>query len=295
MTRPSLTAMAAIAALALGVDAAWSAEAQSSDIVKAGVSAAVRGEVSRSNVKQAVARKVGSGQDIFLGDHVTSGNDSGMQILLLDETVFTIGPQADMVIDDFVYDPSTGTGKLAASVTKGAFRFVTGRVAANNPSDMEVNTPAATIGIRGTMVAGRTDGHSALIVLLGPGYDSDSSEHIGRATVSNKYGSVELYGPGYGTFVRGPDQPPDQPFLIGLDELLRLDLAAGVAHAGNQGRGGGTVHGGQASSIAGATASQTSQASATVSAITNTITNNTTIITNTIKPPQCVPHLGSSC
>jgi len=273
------------------------AAADTNEATKAGVSAAVRGDVKLATLKQPVAHQVGSGADIFLGDHVTSGADSGMQILLLDETVFTIGPQADMVIDNFVYDPSSGTGKLAASVTKGAFRFVTGKVAANNPADMEVNTPAATIAIRGTMVAGRTDGKSTLVVLLGPGKGTDTNERIGQVNVSNKAGSVSLYGPGFGTFVAGPDQAPGQPFLVDLTELLKLDMAAGTIHPG--GGGGSSVSSGATGAVSGESTAGTLTISNTITTINNITNNTNNLIHNGITPPptppKCVPHNGNSC
>jgi hypothetical protein len=80
-----------------------------------------------------------------------------MQILLLDQTVFTIGPESELVIDEFVYDPKTNAGKLSAEITKGVFRFVSGKIAHEKPEDMNVKLPAGTLGVRGTMVAGRVD------------------------------------------------------------------------------------------------------------------------------------------
>jgi hypothetical protein len=290
------SALAVTLAIALGgVGAVPWAAAQTQDqaAVKAGVSAAVRGDVRLAALRQPVARRVASGEGIFLGDHVTSAAESGMQILLLDQTVFTLGPQADMVIDNFVYDPSSGSGKLAATITKGAFRFVTGRVAANNPSDMEVQTPAATIGIRGTIVAGRVDGESALVVLLGPGQDTDTSERIGRVTVTNKAGSTELDRAGYATLVKGPNEPPGKPFAVSLDQLLRLDLQAGVSRASGTGTG---VRAGQATNQSGESTAITAETVNTLTAITtvnSTVTN--TVITTVTPPVRCTPHGGISC
>ena len=83
----------------------------------AGVSAAVRGDVALSRA-QGAARGVRSGEKIFLEDSLRSGSDSGMQVLLLDETVFTLGADSEIVIDEFVYDPATGRGKLDAEVVQ---------------------------------------------------------------------------------------------------------------------------------------------------------------------------------
>ena len=289
------TALAALLLTSVAMGSGWAADNDAA--VKAGVSAAVRGDVKLANLKAPVAHKVGSGEGIFLGDHVTSGNEAGMQILLLDETVFTIGSQADMVIDNFVYDPASGAGKVTASVTKGAFRFVTGKVAANNSTDMEVDTPAATIGIRGTMVAGETNGTSSLIVLLGPGYDTDTSERIGRVFVSNHAGTVELYGAGYGTFVPGPDQPPGPPFKVKLDELIRLDLATGGSRGGGVGGSSGSgPSAGGVGGISGETVAQTVKTVGTVSTVTNIGNTTTTTIQTTVTPTSgCKPHLGAAC
>jgi FecR protein len=289
--RPASLGAAALTVALLAANA-WADDGP----VKAGVSAAVRGNIQLVAVKQPVAHKVGSGEAIFLGDHVISASDSGMQILLVDETIFTIGPDSDMSIDTFVYDPSTGAGKLAASVTKGAFRFVSGKIAANNPDGMEIKTPAATISIRGTMVAGRTDGKSVLIVLLGPGYDGDTSEKIGHVIVSNHAGTTELFGAGYGTFVPGPNDPPGTPKLISLDDILRLDLATGgVRSAGSNG---GSVQGGQSSSMSGESTAATASSINTVLSISSTSTSTFHTIQTSTTPPTktgCVPHGGVSC
>jgi len=297
-SRGRAAGIAVIALAAIVPAAAWAADSAAS--AKAGVSAAVRGDVKLAGLQHPVAYKVGSGDGIFLGDHITSAINSGMQILLLDQTVFTIGPDADLVVDNFVYDPASGTGKLAATVTKGAFRFITGSIAANNPDDMEVTTPAATIGIRGTMVAGRVDGTSAMIVLLGPGYDGDSTARIGRVTVANKAGSVELYGAGYGTFVPGPDQSPQTPFRIPLDQLIRLDLAAGGAPPGGApaGQNGNAVAANQVGVISGEVGAATQRAAANVTVVTGIGSGTITTIQSSgvpPLPPRCVAPLGAFC
>ena len=73
-----------------------------------------------------------------------------MQVLLLDETVFTIGANSDMVLDTFVYEPSTSADIISARLQKGVFRWVTGKVARKDPASMKVILPVGTIGIRGT-------------------------------------------------------------------------------------------------------------------------------------------------
>ncbi len=62
-----------------------------------------------------------------------------MQILLLDETVFTLGSGARLTIDEFVFDPSTQSGSVTTQITKGAFRFLSGgKLAKSSPTAMNV-------------------------------------------------------------------------------------------------------------------------------------------------------------
>lgn len=192
---------------------------------RAGVAAAVRGDVvliaaAPRTENRAVGKNVRSGDPVFLGDTIETGPDSGLQIMLMDETIFTIGPDAALIIDEFVYDPETSAGKVTASVLKGAFRFVSGRVAKEEPRNMNVKTPVGTIGIRGTSAAGRVipadpndpDSEvSADIVLLGPGVDNNANERAGRIIVSNADTSVEISRSGFGTRIAGIDAAPTIP------------------------------------------------------------------------------------
>ncbi|MBL8706590.1 MAG: FecR domain-containing protein, partial [Rhodospirillales bacterium] len=174
---------------------------------QAGVAAAVRGRVEVAMTAGAVGREVKSGEAIYLGNAVKSGPDSGMQILLLDQTTFTIGPNSEITIDQFVFDPASGSGKVAASVAKGVFRFVTGKVAQQNPSDMTIRLPTGNIGIRGTIAVGSvepsTNGQPLKqeVVLLGPGSGREGSSRIGAIVLTGGAGStgVTINQPGFGS------------------------------------------------------------------------------------------------
>ena len=127
--------------------------------------------------------------------------------MLLDETIFTLGPDSDMVLDEFVYDPVTSAGKVTARVTKGVFRFVTGKIARKKPASMNVKLPVGTIGIRGTMAAGKADAQGVTVILLGPGADNNADEGAGCVSVENAGKSVLINRAGYGTTI-APGQPP---------------------------------------------------------------------------------------
>jgi hypothetical protein len=149
---------------------------------------------------------------VFLGDVVTTGADSRLQLLLLDETIFTIGPESAITIDRFVYDPATDAGTLSAEIMRGVFRFVTGKIAHKDPEQMKVKLPSGTLGVRGTIVVGRVDGARASVALIGPG----------SFTVSNLAGQpqeVSVSRPGFGTVLEAPDQPPAPPAEFAAPDL----------------------------------------------------------------------------
>jgi hypothetical protein len=191
---------------------------------QAGVSAAVRGEVALTRLQVAVGRQVVGGEPILLQDAIKSGQRSGMQILLLDETVFTIGPESELVIDEFVYDPKTDAGKLSAEITKGVFRFVSGKIAHEKPEDMKVKLPSGTLGVRGTMVAGSVDParKSSRLVLLGEGPENDTGSPAGAFEACNAGSCVRVNRPGFGTSIDGPESPPAEPFRFSREELDAL-------------------------------------------------------------------------
>lgn len=221
----------AAAALILAVVAGGHSErAGAQEAVQAGVSAAVRGTVQLARA-DVVGRQVESGDSIFLQDSIESGTESGMQILLLDESVFTIGPESALTIDEYVYDPASGDGTMAATMTKGVMRFVSGNIASGTPENMTIKLPAGTIGIRGTigLIAvldeaeaaerfpdqfqslgggGQTPGAPVVFAaLVGPGPLSSTGSGTGSFNFSSPNGSVDLNRPG-GSVLAVPGQPP---------------------------------------------------------------------------------------
>jgi len=187
----AFAASLAVAAPAFGQAAAG--------LTRIGAAAAVKGLVSAQAPGAPAGRVIESGKTLFLNDHVTTDKVGRLQVLLLDETVFTLGPNSDMVLDEFVYDPKTSEGKVAAQVTKGVFRFVTGKVARRDPSSMNVKVPAGTIGIRGTIVIGQIEGDKTTVILGGPGGHGDADESRGAFILDGKL----VEEPGYGLTCTG--------------------------------------------------------------------------------------------
>ena len=117
-----------------------------------------------------IGRQATTGDPIYLNDEIKTDANTNLQILLKDQTVFSIGPDSAIVFDEFIYDPSNeAEASLSATVTKGAFKFISGKVSKNNPNGMKLKLPNATASIRGTSVAGRIreDGSSDVVLLSG--------------------------------------------------------------------------------------------------------------------------------
>ncbi|WP_420547600.1 FecR domain-containing protein [Curvivirga sp.] len=94
------------------------------------------------------------GDPVYQGDQIQTDPNGSVKMRFVDETVFTLGENARLALDELVYDSSAGAGQTAFSILKGSFVFMSGNIAHNNYDDMSVTTPVATIGIRGTTVSG---------------------------------------------------------------------------------------------------------------------------------------------
>ncbi|AXO15912.1 FecR family protein [Thalassospira indica] len=238
----------------------------------AGVSAAVTGEITLSKVTGEVGILVESGMPVYLGDRIVTSANSGMQVLLLDETVFTIGPNSDVAIDEFVYDPATGDGRIVADMAKGVMRFVTGKIPLNNPSSMDVNLPVGSIGIRGTIglirsmtaeqaneiVPGSfdtTDANTAnqlvfMAVNQGPGLSrNDTTSRPGAFAAFNQNGgSQSVTGENFGVFVSDSNVTTPTRFPT---SAATFDFSANVVRTASL--GGGSDSGSGASSTSSTT------------------------------------------
>lgn len=191
---------------------------------KAGVAAAVRGPVQQISYRtpQAnVGRNLAGGQEIFLGDRIVTGPGGGLQILLLDGTTFSVGPNSSMVIDEFVYNPATGTGRLTASVARGTLRVISGRLARQDQEAVRVRLPNATVGVRGTMALFACGPGGCFVGLFGVGADNSVNRPQSYLFVYNNGGGTGIYRTGFGCTVT-PANPVCNPQPVGPEFLSAL-------------------------------------------------------------------------
>ena len=101
---------------------------------RVGVSGAVNPEAT-SRPPGGTVRKLVIGQEIVFNERITTEANGQTQLLFLDQSSMSIGPNSDLTIDQFVYDPKTGTGKLAMSATRGLLRYVGGKLSSRRRRD----------------------------------------------------------------------------------------------------------------------------------------------------------------
>ena len=151
------------------------------------------------------------GGQIFQGDTLETGDGAAVGIIFADDSTFSLGEGGRMVIDEMVYDPATKDGSFQTSVVQGVFSFVSGEIAKSSPEGMVLKTPVATIGIRGTTVAGQAaqEGSANTISLL-PNADGT----VGELTVTNGAGTVVLNQAGATTTLTSAFTPPAPPVIL---------------------------------------------------------------------------------
>ena len=101
------------------------------------------------------------GKSVVYDERIDTSCSGVVQVLLLDGSTFTVGPGSSLVIDKFVYNPSTGKGELVASFSKGALKFVGGKLSKNAPG-VKVKTPAGALTVRGGIALMMVDGPNRL-------------------------------------------------------------------------------------------------------------------------------------
>ena len=140
-------------------------------------------------------RALAASSDLYFLDRCRSGDGARMEATLKDGTKLTLGEHTTLVVDAFVYDPAVSRGKLAVRFAKGAFLFVGGLVEKVPGADVQIRTPAAAIGVRGTTVwGGPIDKGFGVLALSG------------EVTVTGRRGTVTLKQ-GEGTMLFADGRP----------------------------------------------------------------------------------------
>jgi hypothetical protein len=151
--------------------------------------------VQANLASQAGPTKVGD--LVYQGDVVRTGADGRVSINFTDDTSFNLSNNASMTLNEFVYDPNGKSNSTLFNLSKGAFTFVAGKIA--KTGDMKIDTPVATMGIRGTTphVEISDDGTVKFSTLL----------EEGKSKVTKKLGAPAA---------QEPEQKPEHKFNLNI-------------------------------------------------------------------------------
>ena len=145
-----------------------------------------------------------------------------------DNTKVQVNENSKLVIDDFVYDANKKTGKLALNMALGTVRYASGQIAKNDPQKVALNTPSATISVRGTDFTATVDEVGASTIILLPSCPNDRRTRTrddveancvtGSIVVESDAGQVILNQAFQATRVANRSAIPAKPVLLRLSE-----------------------------------------------------------------------------
>lgn len=105
---------------------------------------------------------------VHMNDRLRTGANARLQVTFHDNSQLTLGENANVVIDRFVFNPDKSSADVVLNATQGAFRFAGGKIEQMRQKNIVVNTPDAALAVRGTHFwAGPIDGKYGVLLLKG--------------------------------------------------------------------------------------------------------------------------------
>ena len=164
------------------------------------------------------------GTEIKINDKVETKNGK-VKIVFKDDTNVTVTESSTLVIDDFVYDPKSGAGKLGLKAAAGTVRYVSGSIA-KDPKNVKINTPTAAIAVRGTdFVMAVSETGSSMIMLM-PTCEIEQNVNLkglscgsGAIDVETPAGIVKLNRPYQATLVETLNGMPSPAVIVALNGM----------------------------------------------------------------------------
>ena len=157
--------------------------------------------------------------DILSYDTVKTGNGK-VGIEFIDDTRVDVTQHSKLIIDEFVYDPNTKTGKLSLKASLGTVRYASGQIAKNSATNVKITTPTATIAVRGTDFTMTIDEVGSSTIILLPSCDTNGNCFVGEISVESDAGQVILNQAFQATVVDTIASRPLTPVILDLDEEM---------------------------------------------------------------------------
>jgi trimeric autotransporter adhesin len=160
---------------------------------------------------------VKNGDAVKVGDIISTGGGGKVGITFDDGSTFALGGNGRMSVDEMTLpDAGGGGGKEVLAIQGGAFSFSSGAIAKSVPDAMQLKTPVATIGVRGTTGAGTAgpEGSPNTVSLL-----PDADGTVGQMSVSNQAGTQTLTQPGATTQFTSAFTAPPPPVILSPQQI----------------------------------------------------------------------------
>lgn len=136
---------------------------------------------------------VTKGMAIFKGDTIVTDETGAVNIMFSDNSSFAVSRNAELSVDDYIYNAGTEDSSSFFSLLKGVFVYTSGLIGKEDPSDVNIDTSVGSIGIRGTVIAGSIDpdGVSSITSVDGAGTLSNAT---GTFLIDDKNETLQLDG-----------------------------------------------------------------------------------------------------
>lgn len=161
---------------------------------------------------------VSKGTEIQQNDRIETKNGK-LKIIFKDDTTVSVTEHSSLIIDDFVYDPKSGNGKLGLKAASGTVRYVSGAIA-KDPKNVKINTPTAAIAVRGTDFVMSVNETGGSMVILMPSCETNLIQGVscssGKIDVESGPSTITMDRPYQATLVETAGQAPTPPITVNL-------------------------------------------------------------------------------
>ena len=155
--------------------------------------------------------------DIFSYDTIKTGKGK-VAVGFIDDTRVDVTQHSKLIIDEFVYDPNTKKGSLSLKAALGTVRYASGQIAKTTPTAVQIKTPTATIGVRGTDFSMTIDEVGSSTIILLPSCDTNGNCFVGEISVESDAGMVIMNQAFQATVVDTINSRPLKPVIVDIDE-----------------------------------------------------------------------------
>ena len=181
-------------------------------------------DITGSGVLERNSEVISGENGTSVKSHDTAVTENGrMRIDFIDDTRVDITEHSRLIIDDFVFDPEAGDGSLAIRASLGSVRYASGQIAKRSQQNVKIQTPSATIGVRGTDFAMIVDEIGVSTITLLPSCRlsavSRSTEcYVGEISVETDAGIVVMNQAFETTVVETSNRMPSHPLVLDIDQ-----------------------------------------------------------------------------